>query len=145
MKKLTQLQAYNAMVKLFQIYYDLDPSGDLGSIIGCMTFLQDKRTVDDARWEVWGECLDIMFKHKNLRNYNHLTLLQSFFAIGLYLEEYFGETDISWEVKLIQDNVHNARNKKLVDSTLWKNWLQCVDEVLAAEDSRTYFRLQEVD
>jgi len=42
-KKLTELQAYNAMAKLFQVYYDLDPSGDIGAILGSMSFLKDKK------------------------------------------------------------------------------------------------------
>jgi hypothetical protein len=41
-KKLTELQGYNAMAKLFQIYYDLDPSGDIGDILSSMAFLKDK-------------------------------------------------------------------------------------------------------
>jgi len=39
-KKLTKLQAYNAMVKLFKKYYDLDSSGDIAVIAGSMNFLQ---------------------------------------------------------------------------------------------------------
>lgn len=141
MIKLTKLQAYNAMVKLFQIYYDLDPSGDLGIIIGCMSFLQDKKTVDTARWEIWGECLDSMLQHKNLRNYNHLTAWQAFLVVGLYLEEYFGTVDLARDIEFLEANIRLAADHKIIDTTLWKNWLQCVDEVLAVKDSRTYFRL----
>lgn len=143
MKKLTKLQAYNAMVKLFIIYYYLDPSGDIGCVIGCMSFLKDKTTVDDAMWEVWGESLDIILKHKNLRNYNHLTPLQAFLAMGVFLEDYFGTTNLLQDIAFLESNVRLARDKKFVDPTLWKNWLQCVDEVLSVKDSRTYFRLQQ--
>jgi hypothetical protein len=144
-KKLTKLQGFNAITKLFQIYYDLDPSGDIGGILGSMAFLRDRRTTDESILEFWTECLDVILKHKNLRDYNHLTPLQVFLAAGDFLEGFYGITDISWEIKFIQQNVRLARDKKLVDPTLWKNWLQCVDEVLAVKDSRTYFRLRRRD
>lgn len=42
-KKMTQLQAYNPMAKLFQIYYELDSSGDLCEILAVINFLEDKK------------------------------------------------------------------------------------------------------
>ncbi len=145
MKKLTQLQGFNVMTKLFQKYYDLDPSGDIGGILGSMAFLKNKKPIDRAMLKDWTGSLDSILKHKNLRDYNHLTPLQAFLAAGDFLEGFYGTTDISWEIKFIQENVRLARDKKTVDPTLWKNWLQCVDEVLAVEDSRMYFRLQRRD
>ena len=140
-KKLTKLQAYNAMVKLFIIYYYLDPSGDIGAIIGIMSFLQNKKTVDRAMWEIWTESLEKILKHKNLRNYNHLTSLQAFLAMGKLLEEYFGTTNLLKDIEFLEYNIRLAANKKRVDKILWKNWLKCVDEVLLAKDSREYFYL----
>lgn len=140
-KKLTKLQAYNAMIKFLKIYYYLDPSGDIGVIIGVMSFLRDKTTVDSAMWEVWGESLDMLLKHKNLKNYNHLTILQSFLAMGLFLKDYFSTTDLAQDIKFLEYNIDLACNGKSVDQILWKNWLQCVDEVLAVKDSREYFKL----
>lgn len=40
---MTQLQAYNPMAKLFQIYYELDSSGDLCEILAVINFLEDKK------------------------------------------------------------------------------------------------------
>lgn len=140
-KKLTELQAYNAMVKLFIIIYYLDSSGDIGMVIGCMSFLEDKRIVDEAMWEIWRESLDLVLKHKNLRNYNHLSIIQAFLAMGFFLEEYFGIDNLAKDIKYLEDNINLARNKKLVDQILWKKWLQCVDEVLLVKDSREYFKL----
>ena len=140
-KKLTELQAYNAMVKLFIKYYDLDPSGDIGMVIGCMSFLKNKKTVDRAMWEIWIECLDKILKHKNLRNYNHITPLQAFLAVGYFLEEYFGTADLMQDIDFLEKNVRLATNKQRIDLILWKNWLQCVDEVLSVKDSREYFYL----
>ncbi len=140
-QKLTELQAFNAMTKLFQIYYDLDPSGDIGGILGSMAFLQNKKPMDRAMLKDWTECLNDVLKNKNLRNYNHLTPLQALLAAGLFLEGFYGTTDISWEIKYIEDNVKLIAKKELIDQTLWKNWLECVAEVLAVKDSREYFYL----
>lgn len=141
MKKLTKLQAYNAMVKLFKIYYYLDPSGDIGAIIGSMSFLQDKRTADEAMWEIWIECLDLILNHRKIYDYDYVTSWDAFRAIGPFLENFFGTTNLLKDIDFLLKNIQLAHNKKQVDSTLWKNWLQCVDEVLSVEDSREYFRL----
>ena len=140
-KKLTKLQAYNAMVKLFIIYYYLDPLGDIGAVIGVMSFLKNKKTVDSAMWIIWSECLDEILEHKNLRNYNHLTSLQSFLAMGIFLEKYFGTINLLKDIEFLEDNARLARDKKRVDPVLWQHLLQCVDEVLAFKDSREYFYL----
>ncbi len=140
-KKLTQLQGFNAMAKLFQIYYDLDPSGDIGAILGSMSFLQDKKTADGAMLDDWQDFLDTQLKHKNLRNYNHLTALQAFVAMGDFLEFFFSRNNITWEIKLLLDSSDLARDKKKIDPVVWQNWLRCVDEVLTVKDSREYFYL----
>jgi hypothetical protein len=140
-KKLTELQAFNAVGRLLQMYFDKKPSGDLATILASMSFLQDKKTVDRGMWNIWIRSLDKVLKYKNLHDYNHLTILQSFFAMGLYLEDFLGTEDLDEYVEFLECNVRNARDKKPVDPILWQNWLQCVDEVLAVEDSREYFYL----
>jgi len=138
-KKLTELQAYNAMAKLFQIYYELDSTGDLCEILGVMSFLQDKKTADLCMLEDWKKSLDRIVGHKNLRNYNYLTPLEGFCAIGLFLENFFRTTNLAKDVDFLEKNADLANNKQQVDSVLWKNWLKCIDEVLAVKDSRMYF------
>ncbi len=140
-QKLTELQAFNAVGRLLQMYFDDKPSGDLATILGSMSFLRNKTTVDDAMWEIWHESLDELLKYKNLRDYNHLTILQSFLAIGLYLEGFLGTEDLDIDVEFLEYNVRQACMKQPVDPVLWKNWLQCIDEVLSVEDSRAYFYL----
>jgi len=83
----------------------------------------------------------MFLKHKKLRDYNHLTLLQAFVAMGLYLEEYFGTTNLAKDIEFFVYNTQLARDEKRVDPILWQNWLKCVDEVLAVKDSRMYFHL----
>jgi len=139
MQKITELQAFNAMAKLFQVYYELDPSGDIGAILGSMAFLKDKKPMDAAMLKDWNKFLGTILKHKNLRDYNHLTSLEAFLAMGLFLNYFYGTIDNSWEITFLQDNVKLAAEKKSIDPALWNNWLKCVDKVLSVEDSRMYF------
>ena len=142
MKKLTSLQAFNAVGRLLQIYFDKKPSSDLATILGSMSFLRNKKTADDAMWEIWTECLDKIFITKRLRNYNHLTVLQAFLGMGEFLEEYFGTTDVEPIINFLEQNAKLATEHKKIDVTLWRNWLQCVDEVFSVKDSRMYLRLR---
>jgi len=117
-KTLTKLQAYNTMSKLLIIYYDLYPADDIGIIGGSMSFLENKRTVDDAMWINWIKSLDLTVKHKKLRNYNHLTLLQSFLAMGIFLENYFGVNNLAKDIKFLKENIKLAAEHKKVDPLL---------------------------
>lgn len=140
-KKLTQLQAYNATVKLFTVYYQETKADDLGAILGSMSFLKNKKTVDSAMWEIWGECLEKIFPHKKLQNFKFLTILESLIAMGAFLEEYYGRNNTDAIVIFLEDNAILARDKKKIDPVVWQNWLRCVDEVLIVKDSREYFYL----
>ena len=65
-KKITQLQGFNAVSMLFDIYYVETLSDDLGGILGSMSFLSDGSTADQAMWEVWVEFLDKILEDKSL-------------------------------------------------------------------------------
>ena len=56
--KLTKLQAYNAMVKFLDIYYEQTKSDDVGSLLGGMSFLSDDSTADPAAWEDWTDSIN---------------------------------------------------------------------------------------
>jgi len=141
-KKLTELQAFNAVGRLLQIFFNKKRSGDLATVLGSMSFLQDKTTVDQLIWEIWKQSLDQILEFKKMRDYNHLTILQAFLAMGLYLEGFLGTTELDDAIVYLQQNIQLARDKKRIDPILWQNWLQCVDEVLAVKDSRMYFQLR---
>lgn len=136
-KKLTQVQAFNAMSKLFDIYYKQTRSDDLGSILGSMSFVSEKRTADPAMWEIWIESLDKM----NLVGDDQLTILEAFLVVGYFLEEYFGITNLEHSIDFLEQNINPAANENNVDPLLWKNWLKCVDDVLSVKDARDYLKL----
>ena len=141
MKKITKLQAFNAVGRLLQMYFDDKPSGSLATILGGMGFLDNKEVVDDGMWEIWNKSLNKILQHKNLRNYDHLSVLQAFLVMGSFLEGFFGTNDLDDDIDFLECNARKAFNKEVVDQALWKKWLQCVDEVLSVKDSRAYFYL----
>ena len=140
-KKLTKLQAFNAVGRLLQMYFDHKPSGDLATILSNMSFLNNNEMIDNIMWDIWINSLDRIFRHKNLRNYKKITLREAFLAMGVYLEDFFGFDDLDEDIIFLEQQIRIFREKKTIDPVLWKRWLQCVDEVLSVKDSRAYFYL----
>ncbi len=149
MQEMTRLQAFNAMFKLFEIYYKekgsgtvrgslshstLDPhSGNISIMLGMMNF-------DESLWEIWIESIDKTIDKKDLKNHDLLTPLQSFKAIPLYLEGFYGTDLFEDIISFVFDLRFVVKNTSL-DSILWKQWMQCVNEVLSVDDSCYYPKL----
>lgn len=140
-KKLTKLQAFNAISKLFQIYYKQTSSDDYGTLLGAMSFIYTYRTADPAMLEIWTEALNKTFSFKRLRSYNYLSSLQVLKALPFFLEEFFGKNSFD-DINFIIKEIELILNKKVRNSIFWKNWSQCVDEVLSVKDSRDYLKLK---
>lgn len=141
--KLTSLQAFNAVFKLFEIYYNEKGSGSVISSYGSMGFDPESGNIsvmlgtmdfDEGMWEIWMESVDTILDEDVIENYDNLTILQAFKAIPLYLEGFYG-------VDLFDDITYLVINCRLVimdassDDQLWKQWMQCTHDVLAAGDS----------
>lgn len=62
-KKLTELQAFNAMSKFLEGYYERTSSDDVGSLLSDMQILGDGDTADPAAWEDWIESVNDVLKH----------------------------------------------------------------------------------
>ena len=139
MKKLTQLKAFNAISKLFQIYYKETLSDDYGTLLGAMSFIGPYRTADPSMWDDWKLALDKKLGNKNLRNYNHLSPLQVLKVLPFFLDLFF-EKDLFDDITFIIREIDLVTSKKINNSILWKNWKQSVDEVLAVDDSRNYLK-----
>jgi hypothetical protein len=52
-KKLTELQAFNAMRKFLEGYYERTHSDDLGSLLGDLQLFPEGGTFDPAAWHDW--------------------------------------------------------------------------------------------
>ena len=141
-KKITQLQGFNAMSMLFDIYYVETLSDDLGGILGSMSFLSDGSTADQAMWEVWVEFLDKILEEKCINDRDSFDPLYAFLAMRPFLEYFFGTDDLSKEVDFFIKNVNCADENTAIDPILLKIWMKCIDDVLFIEDSRDYLVLK---
>jgi hypothetical protein len=120
--KLTALQAFNAMTKFLDIYYEQTVSDDVGSLLGDMSFLRDGETADPAAWLDWMQALEA----------NQLVSAQeAFSAMRKFLSGYhertsFGSEDIE---RLLQSTFIEA-DGNIKNKTLWHTWMACVEEAL---------------
>ena len=51
--KMTTIEAYKAMIKFMEKYYERTNSDDIGSLLGDLQLLSDGSTADEAAWTDW--------------------------------------------------------------------------------------------
>ncbi len=120
--KLTALQAFNAMTKFLDIYYEQTVSDDVGSLLGDMSFLRDGETADPAAWLDWMRALETD---------QLVTAEEAFIAMRKFLSGYHERTSFgSEDIERILQGTLIERDGTIKDKTLWHTWIVCVDEVL---------------
>jgi len=55
---LTKLQAFNAMRKFLEMYYERTQSDDVGSLLGDLQLVAKNETADPAAWYDWNLALE---------------------------------------------------------------------------------------
>ncbi len=53
MNKLTEKQAFLAMVSFLEHYYEQTKSDEIGALLGSLQLLDDEITADPAMWDDW--------------------------------------------------------------------------------------------
>ncbi|MDJ0580437.1 hypothetical protein [Crocosphaera sp.] len=53
MNKLTEKQAYLAMIEFLDDYYEQTQSDEIGELLGSLQLLEDGKPADPAMWEDW--------------------------------------------------------------------------------------------
>ncbi|MGK7882703.1 MAG: hypothetical protein AB4060_21770 [Crocosphaera sp.] len=53
MNKLTEKQAYLAMIEFLDDYYQQTQSDEIGELLGSLQLLEDGKPADPAMWEDW--------------------------------------------------------------------------------------------
>ncbi|MGK7883341.1 MAG: hypothetical protein AB4057_01800 [Crocosphaera sp.] len=53
MNKLTEKQAYLAMIEFLDYYYEQTQSDEIGELLGSLQLLEDGNPADPAMWEDW--------------------------------------------------------------------------------------------
>lgn len=51
-------QAYTAMFKFLEKFYELTNSGEVGALLGSMALIEDGKPLDPALWEDWIEAVE---------------------------------------------------------------------------------------
>jgi len=88
-KKLTKLQAYNAMLKFLENLYEKEKSDYLGDVLSNSKFWSDGITADRGSWQDWQKAIRITaLQDKRLRNKNKFTELQACHAMFNYVHNY---------------------------------------------------------
>lgn len=58
MEKLTQKQAFVAMIEFLDNYYQQTQSDDIGALLGSLQLLEDGKPADPAMWHDWVQCVE---------------------------------------------------------------------------------------
>ncbi len=56
-ERLTETEAFEAMVLFLEGFYERTKSGDVGALLGQMMILEDGTTADPATWDDWMKCV----------------------------------------------------------------------------------------
>jgi hypothetical protein len=121
-QKLTILQAFNAMTKFLDNYYNKTLSDDLGSLLGDMSFLENGCTADPATWHDWTNTIGTV---------DCVTIEQAFNAMQKFLDDYCQRTSSADIQKLL--------NFLKEDPNFWKFWVKCVNRILQEPINTKYF------
>lgn len=62
MDRLTDKQAFQAMVLFLEGFYERTKSDDVGGLLGDLIILKDGNTADPAAWDDWMKCVDKVLK-----------------------------------------------------------------------------------
>ncbi len=57
MEQLTRQEAFAAMVRFLERFYERTGSDDVGGLLGAMRLLDDGGTADPALWYEWEQCV----------------------------------------------------------------------------------------
>ena len=136
-KRLTELQAFNAMVKFLEEYYKKTSSDFMGGLLGGLLFTVDGGTADPAFWEDWGIAIKkILQKQNNQKHIDEIlgmsvTKLQAFDAMAQFFRNYFEPNPDSPDAIMFFDYLHLLSDDNGSDSpTIRKKWKTRVDSAL---------------
>lgn len=66
MEKLTELQAFEAMKKFLEGYWERTNSDDVGGLLGELQFSSDGGTFDPAAWHDWMDAVEAVLKENKI-------------------------------------------------------------------------------
>jgi len=146
--QLTQLQAFRAMIKFLDNYYEKKPSDDLGLLLGEMQLQDDNKPADSATWSYWIDSINkVTHQTNNQQNnasidlHNTLSSLEIFKAMIDFLEVYRDQIK-SDDIQVILNDLLLSSNNKIMNTMTKHKWLESVNYILNDQDpTYGYFQI----
>jgi len=136
-RRLTKLQAFNAMVKFLEGYYKETASDFMGGLLGALLFLPDGDTADPAFWEDWGIAIKKILHEQNSEKHVDDEILgisvtesQAFKAIVQFFRHYYKPDPDDPEAIMFFDYLHLLPDDNSSSLTIKEKWKTCVDDAL---------------
>jgi len=147
-KRLTKLQAFNAMVKFLDEYYEKTASDFMGGVLGCLSFTVDGSIVDAAFWEDWSIVIKkILREQNNKKRLNEtlgisLTEPQAFKAMVQLFRNYFEPDPDDPAAITFFNYLHlSPGGNSSGSSTIKEQWKQCIDNALKEKPGIRKYRI----
>ncbi len=134
-RRLTELQAFNAMVKFLDEYYEETTSDFMGGLVTSLYFTADGGTADPAFWIEWGDAVKkILQKQTSEKHVDEVlgisvTESQAFKAMVQFFKDYY-ERGPEPDITIFFDYLRLLPDNNSSSPTIRKKWKQYVDAVL---------------
>ena len=145
-KRLTELQAFNAMVEFLGEYYKKTSSDLICLLLGDMLFWPDGNTIDPAAWIEWDDAVRAILKkeayQKSIDKITSIILTeqQSFQAMVQLFKNYY-ELTSNVEATEFLDSLHLLPNNNS-NHVVEKKWKICVDNALKERPGIRGYRIE---
>jgi hypothetical protein len=135
---LTGKQAFDAMYRFLEFYYNATKSDDLSILVSELSLLTDGKPVRRSAGEYWNETVEAIFKENhallhqagNIKE-DTLSYFQAYQAVGKFLDGYYDHLP---DVATLISRMKLLPNGGVSDSTVWTNWLKAIDLMLNEKD-----------
>ncbi len=147
-RRLTELQAYNAMIKFLDEYYEETSADFVDLIRGAMSFLSDGDTVHCTYWIDWGIAIKKVLQKQNSEKYENNEILgisvtesQAFEAMVQLFRNYFEPDPDDPDAIMFFDYLHVLPDGNSDSPTIRKKWKTCVDSALKEKPGMRKYRI----
>jgi len=147
-RRLTELQAFNAMTKFLDEYYEATASDFMGGLITSLYFTADGGTADPTFWINWDHAVKMVLHEQN--NKKHIdeilgisvTESQAFKSMVQFFRNYFEPDPDDPGAVMFFDYLHLLSDDNGSGSlTIKEQWKRCVDSALKEKPGIREYRI----
>jgi len=134
-RRLTELQAFNAMVKFLNEYCKEIACDFMDGLISSLYFLSDGGTADPAFWIEWNDAIKKVLQEQNSEKHKDeilgisVTESQAFETMVQFFKDYY-ERGPEPGVMTFFDYLHLLSDGNSGSPTIREQWKQCIDSAL---------------